>query len=291
MVESMEIKTRTTKEGRNKRRDVSYYYHFQVKHEKIDVCKTFFLTTLGYNPQNNRHVHAALRKEIDNQKDKRGSYKRQNVIDRDIIKDHIQSLNPTISHYRREHAPNKLYLPNDINVTMMHQCFIEKYPNMSVSFETYRKVVKEINISFAHLGHEECEQCALFKSHTGCSQENCDLCIQNSQHKSRYTESREEYQRDKEQGLTDKDCIYFSVDLQKVIMLPRMDQFKTAIFCPRVITFNESFVPLGGNNGTNVPYAVLWNETVSGRSQEDIISAFRSFFITVVPDVNSKWVY
>ncbi|CAH0721912.1 unnamed protein product, partial [Brenthis ino] len=48
MVESKEIKTRTTKEGRNKRRDVSYYYHFQVKHEKIDVCKTFFLTTLGY---------------------------------------------------------------------------------------------------------------------------------------------------------------------------------------------------------------------------------------------------
>lgn len=62
-------------------------------------------------------------------------------------------------------------------------------------------------------------------------------------------------------------------------MLPRMDQFKTAIFCPRIIAFNESFVPLGGSKGVNIPYAVLWNESVSGRSQADIMSSFRSFFM------------
>lgn len=74
-----------------------------------------------------------------------------------------------------------------------------------------------MKIYFAHLRNEECEQCALFESHTGCSQDNCDLSIQNNKHKSRYTESREEYQQDKEQTFTVKDCIYFSVDLQKVI--------------------------------------------------------------------------
>lgn len=58
-----------------------------------------------------------------------------------------------------------------------------------------------------------------------------------------------------------------------------MDQFKSAIFCPRLIAFNESFVPLGSSSGTNVPFAVLWNETVSGRNQEDIISTYQSFFV------------
>lgn len=58
-----------------------------------------------------------------------------------------------------------------------------------------------------------------------------------------------------------------------------MDQFKCAIFCPRIIAFNESFVPLGKTTDTHVPFAALWNETVSGRSQEDIISAFRSFLV------------
>lgn len=72
--------------------------------------------------------------------------------------------------------------------------------------------------------------------------------------------------------------IYYSVDLQKVIMLPRMDQYKAAIFCPRIIAFNESFVPLGAGS-KHLPIAVIWPETVTGRRQEDIISAYRAFFL------------
>ncbi|KAF9417607.1 hypothetical protein HW555_005314 [Spodoptera exigua] len=44
-------------------------------------------------------------------------------------------------------------------------------------------------------------------------------------------------------------------DLQKVIMLPRIDMFKAAIFCPRIIAFNESFVPLGPTKSTSQPFA------------------------------------
>lgn len=282
VVEPHQVKRRVTKENEEpSKRNVSYRYHLFNKNEKIEVCKTYFLTTLGYNSQNNTHVHLALNKEIDQQKDKRGSFERKNVIDKNIIKEHIESFNPTISHYRREHAPNKRYLPSDLSIKMMYECFKEKYPDMVLSVETYRKVVKDMNISFAHLGNEECEQCALFKSHNenACTQEECESCIQQKKHKLRYTETRTEYQNDKDLASTDNQSVYYSVDLQKVIMLPRMDQFKRCIFCPRIITFNESFVPLGKSIGNNVPYAVLWNETVSGRSQEDIISAYRSFLI------------
>lgn len=61
-------------------------------------------------------------------------------------------------------------------------------------------------------------------------------------------------------------------------MLQRMDNFKTAIFCPRLIAFNESFFPLGSAINDNKPYAVLWNESISGRrSPEDMISTFKAF--------------
>lgn len=55
--------------------------------------------------------------------------------------------------------------------------------------------------------------------------------------------------------------------------------FKEIIFTPRIICFNESFVPLGKQSLTNKPVAVIWNEGVAGRSKCDIISTFYKFFL------------
>ncbi|KAG5874401.1 hypothetical protein JTB14_016768 [Gonioctena quinquepunctata] len=66
-------------------------------------------------------------------------------------------------------------------------------------------------------------------------------------------------------------------DLQKVIMLPRVDMFKKVISIKRLTTYNESFVP-SGSNSQNKPFAVLWNGAISGRDKEDIISSFYTFF-------------
>lgn len=61
-------------------------------------------------------------------------------------------------------------------------------------------------------------------------------------------------------------------------MLLCIDMFKEIIFTPRIIAFNESFVPLGKKNKTN-PYAVVWHEAISGRSKHDIVSAYYAFFL------------
>jgi len=60
-------------------------------------------------------------------------------------------------------------------------------------------------------------------------------------------------------------------------MLPRMDNFKAAIFTKRVIAFNESFVPIGPRSSIK-PLAVIWHERVSGRKQEDLTSCYYAFF-------------
>lgn len=62
-------------------------------------------------------------------------------------------------------------------------------------------------------------------------------------------------------------------------MYPRIDQYKTAVFCTRIIAFNKSFVPIGKQNEPRVCFAAVWNETVSGRNQEEIISTFQALLI------------
>lgn len=70
----------------------------------IKVCQTFFLATLGYQKNCNtilkrlKAVVQSITQEI------RGKYKR-NLSYKNLIQEHIESCNPTASHYRREHAP------------------------------------------------------------------------------------------------------------------------------------------------------------------------------------------
>ncbi|GBO44048.1 hypothetical protein AVEN_61152-1 [Araneus ventricosus] len=57
--------------------------------------------------------------------DKRGKHPKPKKIERSIIINHIESYNPSIAHYRREHAPNRRYLPNDVTIkriNVKHTC-------------------------------------------------------------------------------------------------------------------------------------------------------------------------
>ena len=61
---------------------------------------------------------------------------------------------------------------------------------------------------------------------------------------------RAEYKQDKEyMSVTPEGTTIFAVDLQKVVMLPRIEQFKSAIFCHRLVAFNETFASI--KTGTN----------------------------------------
>lgn len=62
-------------------------------------------------------------------------------------------------------------------------------------------------------------------------------------------------------------------------MLPRYESLKEIIFTPRIIAFNESFVPVGKKQKDKKPIAVIWHEGVTGRSKTDTISTFHSFFL------------
>lgn len=90
------------------------------------------------------------------------------------------------------------HAPGVLGSNSWHQFFQKNIP-ICRYLSRYIAVLKEMYISFAHLGNEECEQCALHNiSHSECSEENCELFIQYNKHKLLYKETRKEYLNDKE---------------------------------------------------------------------------------------------
>lgn len=261
------------------------YYLTDEKEEQVHVCKTFFLTTLGYSKNNDTVLHNVLCVEnpTDILPDGRGKSTPPTKVDRNVLKAHIESYNPCIAHYRRCHAPNRRYLPSDITVTDMHKNFVSTHPEIKCSYDLYRSVVKEMNISFTKLGNEECDTCEVFSKHNADhSKDNlvaeCEQCTKWADHIEKSNEARTLYKQHAE-ATPCENKIYCSVDLQKVIMLPRLEGFKSAVFTKRIIAFNESFVPLGSKQKTLKPFAVIWHEAIAGRKKEDIVSAFNAFFL------------
>ncbi|KAG5858450.1 hypothetical protein JTB14_009918 [Gonioctena quinquepunctata] len=249
-------KKRNTTGKESSRRQHSFKYILKQENGIENfVCKTFLLSTLGYDNNNDRIIKSVRDSEFSSltpKRDMRGKHPKIRKIDRNIIVEHIKSFRPTISHYRREHAPNRLYLPSDISVKKMYELFKVNHPNFKVSYELYRKEVCSMNISFTKLGNEECFDCEKFDLHSKSSEHtkdqlsiDCEKCNVWSKHRERYEWARQEYRKDGETNVTGTEKLTVAADLQKVIMLPRADMFKEVIFTPRIIAFNESFVPVG----------------------------------------------
>lgn len=231
-VEKLEKKRVTVGSENNSRRTWSFKYTLKNEFGKdVEVCKKFVLATLGYEAENDRllknvrHVDPNL---ITPKRDDRRAQKQTNPtkIDRKEIVAHINSFQPTISHYRREHAPNRLYLPSDISITQMFKNFQQKYPNTNFSYELYRKEVAKLNISFTKLGHEECWECEAFNIHKDTTKHKvedvedvdnleCEICERWRKHNSKASFARQEYRKDAECISTDENLIV-SADLQKV---------------------------------------------------------------------------
>lgn len=97
----------------NYRKNNTFKYFLKDEEGKSkEVCKIFYLTTLGFHKNNDRLLHDVLSKTPKNTlqaiANKRGKTPNKYKIDDNIVNEHIDSFNPTVSHYRREHAPSRL---------------------------------------------------------------------------------------------------------------------------------------------------------------------------------------
>ena len=235
---------------------------------EVSVCKIFFLRTLGL--RSDKVITTALTGTPDDAivpaMDRRGSHEPKNKLSDECVQalhQHVESFHPAISHYRREHAPLRRYLPPELSIREMHTNFNEasaKAGKSGVSYQRYRRVVADMNIGFTKLGEEECEICNLNDKHANDNTDDtaeCTLCKSWQQHIENATLSRERYRLDSENNRYSNNEAHFSVDMQKVIMLPRLPGNKTAIFTRRLVLFHETFAPLGRSSKDHPVVGIL----------------------------------
>jgi len=187
----------------------------------------------------------------------------------------------------------------------LYNNYREKNPDDKITHETFRLIFKSTNISFAKLGEEECEDCEEFTNHK-CSekkegdkdkQENsednregldedtqqCQICQDHKDHLERAATSRENYTLAVSKN--DPETSYFSIDMQKILMLLHLPGLKTALFTRRIILINQSIAPLHSFKVSgNAPRGFLWHEGIQGRNDEDVASVVIKFLKTYPRD-------
>lgn len=244
--------------------------------EELNVCRKFFLKTLGHKTD---AVITELSRGIKRNvlygdvTEKRGGKKRR--LDRDPITNHILSFNPTVSHYRRNNAPLARYLPRTLTLHAMFSDFKKKFPNSTCSKEVYRQTIKRMHISFKFPRGDKCTDCESFEQEIGQHEDaNVPETLKTAYegHKIKANKAIQQYQDDASKENTTS-VRYYSMDLQKVMLLPDMPKVKDSFFLSRLIAFNLTFAPVQKSTNVNST-CVLWHEAWAGRDANNIVDAF-----------------
>lgn len=204
----------------------------------------------------------------------RGKYDKVRC-DREVIQKHINSFCPTVSHYRRHNAPNVRYLPPGLTLKIMLNDFKLKHPDKPCSMEIYRQTLKNMHVSLHTPKSDICEECSLYKQKVRESGSPLSLLelANYALHKLKSNLTNALYKSDVNKVEVNKigeGEVLYAMDLQKVIVLPIMPQYKDAFFMSRLATFNMTFASLK-KGGQSV--CILWHEEIAGRDAGNITDA------------------
>lgn len=119
-----------------------------------------------------------------------------------------------ISHYRREHASNRRSPSEEYSIAKIHQAFVHSNETFfNCSYESFRKIFKDLKITITKLGHEECEICEMHKIHiTDLSllenheDNKCESYLKYSKNKGLVKKARELYEKHSAMANSHESC-------------------------------------------------------------------------------------
>ena len=216
------VKTRTANETEHSRSN-SLQYSLPVASTKLPVCKTMFLSTLGLKTDGmiTEFVKAKTDSNTSASKliqDKRGSAPNPTKLDEEAIKSHIESFNPQVSHYKLDHAPHRRYIEPHLTIAEMRRDYNSKH-TPSISYSAYERVFLSMNIGRKRPSQDDCDVCETLKNHDH-NEEDCKVCTSITQYRERANKARHEYHKDTESR--EENVAKFTVDMQKILLLPKM---------------------------------------------------------------------
>ena len=128
------------------------------------------------------------------------------------------------------------YITPELTLTTMYKNYQQTpaYQQQKCSYKMYRK-----------LGHEECEACIILT----------DPALL-AEHNRLAKRALEEYRKDKQRQL-EKDEALYTLDMQKIVCLPRLLQYKHLVFCKRLTVFHHTIAPVDGTTNAKLTISAV----------------------------------
>ena len=261
---------RSTAKGPSRRKK-SFSYYFTVSEKKIRVCKLYYLGTLCISQKIVYRVHGKKNKITGTpQSDRRGKHAKRVTSEATIqcIKDHIQSFPAVESHYCRAKS-GKLYLESSLNITKMYELYVEKCnaeASAPVKCHIYRNIFNSMTpaLDFHKPKSDRCDKCEHYES----AQKNNTLSDELRESHQMHVTEKETMREQRRLDRDDKDKLVISFDLENVITCPKAE-ISSFFYRKKLNMYNLT----GYDSLSKTGYCVVWCETTSGRSGNDIASA------------------
>lgn len=258
----------TSKSKKNQRTKFYRYNFYKPDTLLIRVCKKFFLNTLCISQKVVYNCHSSMNPlSLTPPDEKRGKNTTSHIKadDKQYAIDHISSFPAVESHYCR-HDTKKQYLDSELNISKMYnlytnKCLMDENPRTPVKAHLYRSLFNcNFNYGFFRPKNDLCATCEEFKVSTNKQ-------YQYEEHILKKDTMRME--RDEDKNKCDKENVVVCFDLENVITLPKTN-VGPAFYKRKLNLYNLT----AHLSTSNTIYCAIWNETIVGRSGNDIASAF-----------------
>lgn len=272
--------TKRSKTKENSRRNFSVLFYLPRDTERVQVCKTMFLNTLGIRKGVVDIAMKKRTKENTGEEDKRGRHVKK-VTSTELlnsIRHHIESFAVVDSHYCRSGSKRK-YLDPSLNITLMYNMYksacIENDLEVAGA-STYRKIfTEEYNLSFHHPKKDQCRICMAYNipgANKDTMKDNYDTHIVAKER------AREEKKRDKEEAQnSDGNSVCCNFDLQQVLLAPTDPSNNALFYKQRLKSFNFTVYDVNSKQGD----CYMWTEVEGKRGSCEIASCLYQYFTSL----------
>lgn len=221
-VEQLQLKYIRITTGVSRKPNCAFY--LVINGEKVRICKTFLINTLGITE---RTIRTVIESRVSGTgivvEDKRGKHSKHKNVNEELLKsmrDHINSIPRVENHFVRRETTREL-IDGGLSIAELHRHYSSERSSaqkIAASYDMYARVFNtEYNIGFVVPRKDQCDLCESYNN----SLDNVKQALGNKyeEHLQENELSREEKDKDKERA-KNKEVTLAVYDLQAVLPVP-----------------------------------------------------------------------
>ena len=302
LIREEQIKRKRTKEEVSKRQ-CNFGYFIKTENSEFKVCRSGFASIFGFSDQKIRVLVAKKRETATGMPvpDKRGKHPSSRAI-KDIrldrVKEHIESLVVTASHYSRARNPHRRYMEADGgSIPMLYGLYLSWMADEHPEEETVKRsfyhhiFTKKYNIVFKRPVTDKCNNCDILekairntKDSKGDTRELQDLLNTHKEAAEIPRNILANHETVKPNKNGNMRCI--AMDLQQTLPLPRLNA-NAAFYKTKLWLFNFCIHDINNDKS----WMFLWDETTASRGADEIGSCLIKWLNIQFNEKNADFVH